>query len=556
MELHRVTGDEEAGAAASADFRAIVKAGRTVAPDLGLAAARAWGRWASDRGEWDEAAEAYQAGMACLDLLYRRQGRRDQKETWLGDAAGIASGAAYALARTGDVGTAVVVGETGRAVIMTETLVRTTTDLESLARSGHADLAEQFRLAVDALAAAESTGEPDIESPTDRFAERPAAADLRAAVDKLITRNPGVAGLRRLPAAADHRRGDRDGGHDAAGVSGAGEARAVWPWSCAAAAARLCWLPDLTTRTLSDRAASYLHAYANQRRDPARWPTALLDLTAWLWPAVLAPVVEALAGQDEVVLVPMGVLGMLPLHAAWRPDPAAPTGRRYALDNLVISYAPNARSVALARLVPAVSGGDGILAIADPRPVSAEPLRYATGEAAAALDRFPRGLRLAGPQATRAAVLTEMVRWPVLHFACHGYADADEPINSAVLLANDERVSLGDLFRSQRVPPRPGNPVGLRIRRDRRRGSRRGREPPVRLPAERRPRRGGLVLVGLRRKHRTADASLLQGVARRRAARPGSGAAYGAAVVARHSAWGGPQGTRHALAAARRRPRG
>lgn len=452
MELHRATADEEAGTAASAGFRAIVGAGRTVLPDLGLAAARAWGRWASDRGEWEEAAEAYQAGMACLDLLYRRQGRRDQKETWLGDAAGIASGAAYALARTGDVGTAVVAAETGRAVIMTETLLRTTTELESLARFGHADLAEQFRLAVDALAAAENTGQPGIESPTDGFAERPAAADLRAALDKVITR------IQALPGFDDFRRPPTI----AAVTATAGTTPLVYlvPASAGGVAlvvrGRRCeatWLPELTTETLSARVASYLDAYANRQRDPARWPAALLDLTGWLWPAVLAPVVEALSGQDEVVLVPMGVLGMLPLHAAWRPDPIAPTGRRYALDDLIISYAPNARSLALARLVPAVSDVDGILAIADPRPVSAEPLRYADSEAAAALDRFPRGLRLAGPQATRAAVLTEMVRWPVLHFACHGYADVDQPINSAVLLANDERVRLGDLFGSDAFHP-------------------------------------------------------------------------------------------------------
>ncbi|MBG0565479.1 CHAT domain-containing protein [Actinoplanes aureus] len=443
LELHRVTKDEEAGTAAAAGLRAIVATGLTVAPDAGLAAARVLGRWAGERDDWDEAADAYQGGMACLDSLYRRQGRRDQKEAWLGDAAGIASGAAYALARTGDVEAAVVATETGRAVILTETLVRTTTDLESLAQAGHADLAERFRRAVDALAAAEQPDQPGIGS-------RPAIGDLRAAVDTLVAR------IQALPGFEDFRRPPSIAAVTAAAgttplvylvpADAGGVALVVREGRCSAV-----WLPDLTTATLSARAGAYFDAYANQRRDPAGWHAALLDLTAWSWPAILEPVVAALAGQSEVVLIPMGVLGMLPLHAAWRADASTPTGRRYALDDLVISYAPNARTLALARLAPVA--GDGILAVADPLPVSADPLRYAPGEASAALDRFPRGLCLTGPQATRAAVLAEMVRWPVLHFACHGYADADQPADSAVLPAYDERVSLNDLFRSATFHP-------------------------------------------------------------------------------------------------------
>ena len=48
---------------------------------------------------------------------------------------------------------------------------------------------------------------------------------------------------------------------------------------------------------------------------------------------------------EEVVLIPAGLLNLLPLHAAWTEDTTTPSGRRYALDNWRIRYAPNARAL-------------------------------------------------------------------------------------------------------------------------------------------------------------------------------------------------------------------
>ena len=64
--------------------------------------------------------------------------------------------------------------------------------------------------------------------------------------------------------------------------------------------------------------------------------------------AVMAPVVDHLTPQGitQAVLIPTGLLGLLPLHAAWTPDATTPTGRRYALDSVTFRYAPSAMALA------------------------------------------------------------------------------------------------------------------------------------------------------------------------------------------------------------------
>jgi tetratricopeptide (TPR) repeat protein len=450
--VHRTTGEEDARQQALATLQTIAAMSLTVAPDQGLKATRLWGNWATDRGDWAEAAEAYRAGLACLDLLYRRQGRRDQKEVWLGDAVGIAPGAAHALARTGDIETAVVVAEAGRAVLLSEALDRVSADLDTLVRAGHEPLASEYRHLVDALAAADRVPDDPIAAAREASPPRPSAADLRDAVDAVVAR------IRAVPGFEDFQRPPTF----PAVAAAAGPAPVVYlvpsrrggvALVVSARGPAAVWLPDLTTDALAWRLGPYLRAYDAQRADPVGWRSALLDLTRWLWPVLMEPVVGALAGEEQAVLVPMGQLGMLPLHVAWRPDPTAPTGRRYALDDLVLTYAPNARAVAHARRVPAVTAADGILVVADPQPVRAESLRYAVSEADAALGMFAQKHRLAGPDATRSAVLIEMSRWPVLHFACHAYADSRKPLDSALLLAHEERVSLADLMRADAFHP-------------------------------------------------------------------------------------------------------
>ncbi|MFD0268826.1 CHAT domain-containing protein [Streptomyces sp. NPDC127106] len=238
-------------------------------------------------------------------------------------------------------------------------------------------------------------------------------------------------------------------------------------------------LPELTRRAVADGLRGYLDRYTEYRAaetkaaetkaagrpDRAvdedrggslltarrRWDDALADLTDWLWPTAMGPLVKELAGPEtgrpavpvpKVTLIPGGLLGLLPLHAAWRTDPARPTGREYALDHLQISYAPNARTLSAARAVADAVPGRKVLAVAPPP--RANDLPMSAAEARAARLAFPGGSL--ERRLTADGLLTKLGAADVLHVACHGVADLAAPLNSRLILAPGEEVTLSMLM--------------------------------------------------------------------------------------------------------------
>jgi CHAT domain-containing protein len=211
-------------------------------------------------------------------------------------------------------------------------------------------------------------------------------------------------------------------------------------------------LGELTDDQLQVRVAAYLAAYAEYQKDRkasrASWYAALDDLTSWLWDAVMGPVLAALPGATpEAALVAGGLLGLLPLHAAWTSDARRPTGRRFALDAATISYVPNARSLEVARSIAAHVVPRRLLAVAEPLPVSAGRLPGAQAESMAASAAFPDDpVVLTGGKATPLAFGRSVGQADVLHLACHGFADLARSLDSGVLLAGNRRVTLRDLM--------------------------------------------------------------------------------------------------------------
>jgi len=175
-------------------------------------------------------------------------------------------------------------------------------------------------------------------------------------------------------------------------------------------------------------------------------PQAQLDaLTSWLWTAAMRRVIQLAGRWPRIALIPTGRLVSAPLHAAWRPDPSAVTGRRYALDDALIGYLPTA---GLGQpLAPASRPEHArLLVVADPSPCSAPPLSGAAAEAAAAAGLFPDVTSLAGGQATREHVLAALPAHDVAHLICHGRSDPEKPLDTHLLLSNDEHLSVGDLI--------------------------------------------------------------------------------------------------------------
>ncbi|MFI2712203.1 CHAT domain-containing protein [Micromonospora sp. NPDC018662] len=170
--------------------------------------------------------------------------------------------------------------------------------------------------------------------------------------------------------------------------------------------------------------------------------TPLDDLCRWAWRAAMGRVVDATRtmradGPARVVVVPMGVLGLVPWHAAYR---ETPSGRRYAVQDLVISYSPSARMLCGSAIRPQAPIRSALV-VGDPL----GDLPFAGAEARAIHRRFhPLGRYLGGPSADpdRVARPDEVLAWlrtapgPILlHLACHGQVDPARPADSWLALA-------------------------------------------------------------------------------------------------------------------------
>ena len=129
------------------------------------------------------------------------------------------------------------------------------------------------------------------------------------------------------------------------------------------------WLDDFTYTQLADLLQFWFAAYDNVQQDSQAWYDKLEEATKKLWEPLMGPLGQKLQelGFDRITLIPTGDLSFLPLHAAWTEDKSKPTGRRYALDDINFTYAPNAKSLTAARTIAHRVQSDSILAVDNPR---------------------------------------------------------------------------------------------------------------------------------------------------------------------------------------------
>jgi hypothetical protein len=98
-------------------------------------------------------------------------------------------------------------------------------------------------------------------------------------------------------------------------------------------------------------------------------------------------------------------LGLLPLHAACTKDRVAPKGRRYALDKILFTYAPNALALRACQITAATSPMRTLFAVQDPA------LKFSEDEVSAVLEHFQPVTDqtvLGRPAVNRDKVLTEL----------------------------------------------------------------------------------------------------------------------------------------------------
>lgn len=177
-----------------------------------------------------------------------------------------------------------------------------------------------------------------------------------------------------------------------------------------------------------------------------------LGSTIWATIRDLLPTHCTGAADAEIGVILCGLLGLLPLHAATRPEPRAPGGLRHALDDCAIKVVSSARLVrdrhrTLAAPRASLGGpAPSVLAVDVAERVGFARLEHVEAEADDVLVAVGRGRRLSWPKATRQAVLAAIESHDILHLACHNIGDVLGAGGARLLLGGGDEVSADDLL--------------------------------------------------------------------------------------------------------------
>jgi CHAT domain-containing protein len=155
---------------------------------------------------------------------------------------------------------------------------------------------------------------------------------------------------------------------------------------------------------------------------------------------------------SSCTLIPCGWLAAFPLLSA-EIAPGQTMG-----DIFVSSMAPNARSL-LREQVQGVSRS-GVYSLGNPEPLQ-NPLRWGEAEALAVAAvarhlKLPREVQVQ-ERATRRWLLKALQKGYIVSASCHGIFDLNVPLQSALLLARGERLTLGEVLNGE------ANLRGLRL---------------------------------------------------------------------------------------------
>jgi CHAT domain-containing protein len=192
------------------------------------------------------------------------------------------------------------------------------------------------------------------------------------------------------------------------------------------------------------------HFRKHRAQDPAtaaRWHGQLAGTMTWAWERLLAPIhahlrdVARLKRDASVVLLPPGLLGLLPLHAAG----PGPDGRHFD-DHWMVTYAPSVRALAACQGRAHACAGQPAVLLAVLDPDSSLPGgRAEAGMLSQRLDRSERAPAvLVGKDATRTAVLEQLPAVTCFHASTHGHHHPIQPMLSGLTMADGE-LTLEDL---------------------------------------------------------------------------------------------------------------
>jgi len=191
----------------------------------------------------------------------------------------------------------------------------------------------------------------------------------------------------------------------------------------------------ISRERLNDKVMSYLRSIssvsASQTDEPTRQARELYDL-------LIKPVASLLDTNKQLCIVPDKVLNLLPFSTL-----ISTTSGNYLLADFVLTASPSATMAVLlsesAKAKPAI-GGEKVFSVGNPRfdrrayPELAD-LTSAEWEATIVGGIYPAHSSLLTDDATTTAVVNEMQKADIIHFALHSVLDQRFPTRSKFLMA-------------------------------------------------------------------------------------------------------------------------
>jgi CHAT domain-containing protein len=156
-----------------------------------------------------------------------------------------------------------------------------------------------------------------------------------------------------------------------------------------------------------------------------------------LYATLVKPIADALPRGATVVIVPDGVLHGLNFETL----PVNDTRRHYWIEDAVIQIAPSLGMLIGEGRQPAERGSLLVFGNAAPREPDFPALRYAADEMGSIARHFAGGrvstyeAERASPDAFRAA---QAERFGLIHFTAHAAANAESPLDSAIVLSGPD----------------------------------------------------------------------------------------------------------------------
>lgn len=213
------------------------------------------------------------------------------------------------------------------------------------------------------------------------------------------------------------------------------------------------WLPQFGKQRLMElqrgdpamkELGGWLYAYSFRNSQPENWRRQIDAIGAVLYDEIWRPVLSTLERRGvprgaELVWFSQGGSGVFPLHAGWTMEDGQ---RRWLIEEYAVRYAPSVRAL-LADLARSDVPGPALI-VSDPTgdlvfsPLECEWVTGSLGSQGATV--------LAGEAAARQPVLAALPGCGVVHFATHAAFNLDNPLESYIMLAGQEPLTLAELL--------------------------------------------------------------------------------------------------------------